>query len=209
MGYNSAMTLVVENPILGKPFAPRLKRWTKQEYYHLIEEGAFRGQHVFLFRGEIFEMSPQLHPNAFAVTRLTSALVLLFGADSGFEFRIQLPFETPGETIPEPDALICTASQFLRRPHPDQAVLAIEAADSSLKLDREKALEYAAARIPEYWIVDLNARQVEVYTGPIADPTTELGFRYPPPRIVRSDQFIELLCKPGSAFAVAQIFPKT
>lgn len=200
------MSLAVETPVLEQPAPPHVKRWTKQEYYEIIERGAFRGQRVFLFRGEIFEISPQLHPHAFAVTRLTSALVLLFGENSGFEFRVQLPFETPGETVPEPDGLICTTAQFARQPHPNQAMLVIEVADSSLKLDREKALEYAAAQIPEYWIVDLNARQVEVYRHPVPDPTTELGYRYPPPQMVGMDGAIELLCKPGSSFPVSKVF---
>lgn len=204
--YNEIMSLAIESPVIEASHPPRVKRWTKREYYQVIEEGAFRGQHVFLFRGEIFELSPQLHPHAFAVTRLTPALVRLFGENAGVEFRIQLPFETPGETVPEPDGLICTTAQFARKPHPNEALLVVEVADSSLKIDREKALEYAAAQIPEYWIVDVNARQVEVYRNPIADPTTELGFRYPPPRMVSANETIELLCKPGSAFPVSQLF---
>jgi Uma2 family endonuclease len=200
------MSLTVDPPIVAQPPPPRVKRWTKKEYQALIEKGGLRGQHVFLFRGEIFEMSPQLYPHGFAVTRLTPALVTLFGAGAGFEFRIQLPFETPGETTPEPDGLVCTTAQFSRKPQPNQAVLVIEIADSSLKLDREKALEYAAAQVPEYWLVDLNARQVEVYRNPVADPATSLGFRYPPPRIVRENESIEPLAKPGSTFSVSQLF---
>jgi Uma2 family endonuclease len=201
------MSLALETPIPLQPPPPRVKRWTKEEYYQVIEKGAFRGQHVFLFRGEIFEMSPQLHPHAFAMTRLTPALVFLLGPNSGFEVRIQLPFETPGESVPEPDALICTTDQFSRKPHPNRGLLVIEVADSSLKLDRDKALDYAAAQVPEYWIVDLNARLVEVYRNPVADPTAELGFRYPPPKLVRADESIELSFKPGSRFAVSQLFP--
>ena len=43
----------------------------------------------------------------------------------------------------------------------------IEVADSSLDEDRGwKKQIYAHARIPVYWIVNLVARQVEVYTDP-------------------------------------------
>jgi Uma2 family endonuclease len=42
------------------------------------------------------------------------------------------------------------------------------AADSSLRYDREvKPKLYAAAGIPEYWIVDLQHRRVEVYRAPL------------------------------------------
>jgi Uma2 family endonuclease len=52
------------------------------------------------------------------------------------------------------------------RSHPTSALLVIEVADSSLARDRDKAAWYAAAGIPEYWIVDLTGRVVEVYSAP-------------------------------------------
>ena len=190
---------------IDQPPPPHVKRWTKREYNELVERGAFQGQHVYLFRGELVEMSPQYHAHAFAVTRLTKALVVAFAADGSHEVRIQLPFETPGESMPEPDALICTAAQNLRRPHPNQAILVVEVSDSSLTNDRQKALEYAAAQVPEYWVVDLNARQVEVYRDPIKDPTTLLGYRYAPPMIVPAGESLTPLSKPEAKIAVAQL----
>ncbi len=45
--------------------------------------------------------------------------------------------------------------------------LLIEVADSSLALDRDvKLARYAAAGIPEVWIVNMRARQVEAYAEP-------------------------------------------
>jgi len=160
------------------PPPPRLKRWTKREYNELTAQGAFEGQHIYLFRGELIEMAPQFHPHAFTITRLNTALFKLFGLDRGYDIRIQLPFETPGESIPEPDALICTSEQLKRHPHPNRAELVIEVADSSLKEDREKAIEYAAAQVPEYWIIDVKARRLIVHRSPLAEPATALGWRY-------------------------------
>jgi Uma2 family endonuclease len=49
-------------------------------------------------------------------------------------------------------------------------VLVIEVADSSLRRDRrEKLAIYAAAGVPEYWVVNVPDRQVEVYTRPAGD----------------------------------------
>ena len=54
-----------------------------------------------------------------------------------------------------------------RADHPSQAHLIIEVADSSLALDRGKKLRlYASCAVPEYWVVNLPERCIEVYTGP-------------------------------------------
>ena len=43
----------------------------------------------------------------------------------------------------------------------------MEVADSSYRYDRQTKLpEYAAAGVPEYWIVNTGERQLEVYTQP-------------------------------------------
>ena len=195
------MTIAVEQP---RP--PRRKLWTTDEYNQLVAKGVFQGQRLYLFRGELIEMSPQYHPHAFAVTELTDALQIAFGIRQGFKVRIQLPFEVSGDSEPEPDALVCTDAQHLRIPHPNQAVLVVEVADSSLALDREKAIEYAVARVPEYWIVDVNRRCVEIYRNPAPDAATQGALRYPPPTIVGADGAIELLAKPGVPIPVAQFF---
>jgi Uma2 family endonuclease len=56
-------------------------------------------------------------------------------------------------------------------PHPRTALLVIEVAGDSLRLDRQsKATLYAGAGIPEYWIVNLGESAIEVQREP--DPAT-------------------------------------
>jgi Uma2 family endonuclease len=51
--------------------------------------------------------------------------------------------------------------------HPTRALLVVEVADSSLGSDRlSKSRIYAAAGIPEYWIVNLRGSAVEVHRDP-------------------------------------------
>lgn len=53
------------------------------------------------------------------------------------------------------------------RPTPDRVLLLIEVMDSSRDHDRIVKLPlYAAAGIPEVWLVDLVADVIERYTGP-------------------------------------------
>ena len=189
-----------------QPAPPRVKRWTKDEYNGLAERGVFAGQRLYLFRGEVIEMSPQLHPHAFAVMQLTSALFRAFGLDEGYKVRIQLPFDVPGDSMPEPDGLVCTVEQGARKPHPDKAVLVIEVSDSSQEKDRDKAFEYAAAGVPEYWLVDVRDRWVELYRHPVPDKSTELGSRYSSLQLLKPSNSIELLSKPGVSVPLSQLF---
>ena len=55
----------------------------------------------------------------------------------------------------------------IRQPHPHDAFLIVEVAESSLAKDRGiKARLYAAAGVVEYWVVDLQSMRIEVRTGP-------------------------------------------
>jgi Uma2 family endonuclease len=63
---------------------------------------------------------------------------------------------------PQPDLLVVERRSHADA-HPTAAFLAIEVAKSSLRRDRGvKASLYAAAGVPEYWVVNLIDRVVEV-----------------------------------------------
>jgi Uma2 family endonuclease len=84
--------------------------------------------------------------------------------------RCQLPITLPPNNEPEPDLVIVAGQHGAyrdRHPHPADILIVIEVADSSLRHDRDvKQRIYADAGIREYWIVDLSADQIEVYTKP-------------------------------------------
>jgi Uma2 family endonuclease len=71
---------------------------------------------------------------------------------------------------PEPDVAIVRGNfRDYRRRHPGGADigLLIEVADASLQFDRvQKRLEYARAEVPQYWIVNLVNRCLEVHRTP-------------------------------------------
>ena len=57
-----------------------------------------------------------------------------------------------------------------RLPTAADVALLVEVSESTLGQDRgKKRTAYARARIPVYWIVNLVARQVEVYTRPVKE----------------------------------------
>jgi Uma2 family endonuclease len=171
-----------------------------------VDQGVFAGQHFYLFRGGLIEMAPMGNPHAVCVMKSTSILFKLFPTENYF-LRVQLPFDAPGDSVPEPDFAICTNDQAFVKPHPKAAALIIEVSDSSIEHDREKALEYAAAGVEEYWIVDLADRCVEIYRNAVSDRSAVLGFRYPPPTVAKDTESVSPLALGGASVQVADLLP--
>ncbi len=64
-----------------------------------------------------------------------------------------------------PDEMLMAAAR-----HPTGADLVIEVSDTSLEFDRaQKSLLYAKAGIPEYWVIVVRQRLVEVRSEPSAE----------------------------------------
>jgi Uma2 family endonuclease len=136
----------------------------REEYDRLVGLGMLRGEHVELLYGRLVRMSPQGEPHVFSVTRLNRLLVRALGDRA--DVRVQAPFGASDVSEPEPDIAIVPAGDYLDE-HPRRAFLLIEVADSSLQDDRRiKGPLYAAAGVPEYWIVDVAGRAVEVHRDP-------------------------------------------
>lgn len=83
--------------------------------------------------------------------------------------RVQQPFAASDVSEPEPDIALVPLSDEWRSRHPDHAWLVVEVARTSQAIDRKKTALYAAAGVPETWIVDVVAGTVEVYTAPGPD----------------------------------------
>ena len=143
------------------PERPRPLR--RAEYDLLVEHGRLAGEHVELLEGVIVEMSPQGHVHANVVERLTRLLILALHGRA--VVRTQSAFAAGDSSEPEPDIAVIAPGRALSDPHPSEAFLIVEVADSSLVKDRGiKSSLYARAGVPEYWIVDLRGMAVEVRT---------------------------------------------
>lgn len=101
----------------------------------------------------------------------------------------------------EPDvAVVLGKPGDYRDAHPKTAVLVVEVAQSSLEYAWQvKGLLYADANIPEYWLVNLEERCVEVYR----DPTPEIGYRWR--RIYTPGETLSCLQKPDSPINVSDL----
>jgi Uma2 family endonuclease len=143
-------------------------RFTREEYHRMGDAGLFIDERVELLDGEILIMSPHNPPHAGITSRSAYTLMRLLG--STVSVRIQLPIVLNDWSEPEPDVAICDPDpDDYEREHPraDQVLLVIEVADASLSYDRNrKVTAYAGSGIPEYWIVNLVDRRIEVMSDP-------------------------------------------
>lgn len=153
-------TLTAPITELPKGFRPLLRH----EYDTLVDAGVFVDQRIELLGGVLIEMSPQRPAHSGLVVELTKLLVVAAG--DRYVVAVQAPFALDDLSEPEPDVAVLPPGSYRER-HPDRALLLIEVALASKDIDLgEKARRYAAAGVPEYWVVDVATRTVHVHRDP-------------------------------------------
>jgi Uma2 family endonuclease len=166
---------VTKKPRPGAPLPPivtelPVRRFTIDEYHKLLEIGILNNCDPYeLLNGVITPKMPQNSPHSSASSRLERRLGRLL--PDAWVLRAQKPVTIPGRASePEPDVAIVRGPEETydgRQPYPNEIALVFEVSESSIGNDTgEKFRIYAAAKIPEYWIVNLVQRRVEVYTEP-------------------------------------------
>ena len=148
------------------------RRWTVDEYHRMVAAGILTSRdRVELLDGQIIEMVPQEPPHASTTSSFGNDFVVLFAGKAWV--RQQLPITIAPNSEPEPDIAVVKIDSKRycdRHPTPEDVYLLIEVADSTLNYDRTRKVKaYAKARIWEYWIVDVNQRQLLVFREPQAD----------------------------------------
>ncbi len=141
-----------------------IRRLRRVEYDKMVAMGLFVDEPIELLAGVLVQMSPQGVAHAHAVRRLTELFVIALQGRA--VVGSQLPIALSDDSEPEPDLVVSPAGDYTRE-HPRQAYLVIEVADSSLRKDRRiKGALYAAAGVPEYWLVNLVEKVFEVHRDP-------------------------------------------
>ena len=143
--------------------------WTLARYHKAIEAGVLtENDRVECIGGQLIERMPIGKRHADTVDRVNEYFVYEIGKT--YLYRVQNPISLLDHSEPEPDyAIIDKASYAQREGHPTGAdvKLVIEVSDATLDYDRTVKLKlYAAAGIPEYWIINLRDDLLEVHTQP-------------------------------------------
>lgn len=186
----------------------RTRRWSRLEYESMIEKAVFGpDERLELLGGDLVVREPQGGPNAFAIERTTKALLTAF--ESTWRVRVQLPIALDEDSEPEPDVSVVAGPLEGAPPElPSHAVLVVEVADSALAGDRKyKASLYARARVPEYWIVNLVERALEVYRDPRPDVSASYGWAYRSVQSLSVGEHVSPLSAPTARVPVLDLLP--
>jgi Uma2 family endonuclease len=150
---------------------PPRKRCTREEFERLLETGVFAGQRYELIDGDLIDKMGQNPPHAYAIQLLSEWLASFLGMAI---VRVRLPMQASGKdserSLPEPDLAIIRERKpehAKRHPRGDEMILVIEVSDTTAASDQSrKSALYAAAGVPEYWVLDLNRRMLVVHREP-------------------------------------------
>jgi Uma2 family endonuclease len=164
-------TPLANGPPADVPSEP-IWRLTVEQYHEMIRAGIITDDDpVELLEGWLVLKMGRNPPHRACVAIIREALANRL--PSGWSIFTQDPITT-ATSEPEPDISIVRGGPrdyIDRHPGPQDTAIVGEVADTSLRRDRGiKKRAYARAGIPIYWIINLQDRQVEIYTGPTAEP---------------------------------------
>jgi Uma2 family endonuclease len=156
-------------PEASPTLADRLYRFTLDEYHKLADAEILGNARVELIEGLLVTKMTKKTPHLVVTEYLDEVLHRVVPA--GWYVSMQNPITIPETgSEPEPDAKVVRGlrSDYEdRRVGPADVGLVVEVSDSSLRADRAmKKSGYARSLIPTYWIVNVPARRIEVYTDP-------------------------------------------
>ncbi|MBE7383971.1 MAG: Uma2 family endonuclease [Leptolyngbya sp. SIO1E4] len=147
-------------------------KWTIEDYHRIVDSGVLNARKVELINGDIVEMAPEGEPHAYSSDEAGEYLMYLLGDRA--KVRQAKPISFPqSNSEPEPDIAVVHrlgAEYRQHHPYPENIFWLIEYADSSLKKDLEvKTQVYAAAGIPEYWVINLKTMELIVWRSPTSN----------------------------------------
>ena len=180
---------------------PQTRLWSIADYHQMIEAGILdEDDRVELLEAKVVCMSPQRPFHAASVQRSSRLLFQLLSDRA--EIRVQLPVILGNDSEPDLAVVRFDAHEYsFRHPEASDIYLLIEVADSTIAEDRkQKARIYAKNRVLEYWILDLQKRQVYVFRQP--EETT-----YREELVLNSSDSIAMQAFPDVAIALDAMFP--
>lgn len=178
------------------------RMFTVHDYARMRESGILtEDDRVELIDGEVRLMSPIGPIHIALVNKLNQMLTLQLG--TRVIVSVQNPIQLDDFSEPQPDIAILRAREDFYAASTARAAdvfLVIEVADSSTEYDRnDKMPRYAAAHIPEVWIIDVKRNIIEQYSEPFQGKYTRM-------RKVVPESVIQSLSLPDITLEVSKVF---
>lgn len=186
---------------------PTPYRWTIEAYRKLGPTRIFDGMKTMLLGGEIYAMAFPDPPHNTALNLAVEFLRVAFPI--GYHVRNQMAFDIGTKNDPGPDIAVVAGSirDYATR-QATTAVLVIEVADSSLSIDTTRKAElYATAGVPDYWVIDLENRQIIIYRDPRPLPKELGATAYASHDTFGPNDTVSPLAAPHAAIRVADLLP--
>jgi Uma2 family endonuclease len=144
-------------------------KFSSEQYHLMAIAGVFVPEtRLELIKGEIIQMSPIGRKHAACVARLDRLLQQLFFNQAIIWTQNSIRLDDGSE--PQPDlAMLKLRDDFYAEslPIPEDILLIIEVADSTISYDRDiKMPLYAEFGITEAWLIDVNHKTLIRYTNP-------------------------------------------
>jgi len=140
----------------------------------MVRAGVFArdgDRRVELVEGKLVRMSPESLPHARYSARLSLALneaLKRLALDQRFEVLSNTTLRVSENTAFEPDGAVIARDADGFFASAEQVALIIETSVSSLKRDLgPKSRAYAAAGVPEYWVIDVKNTKLHIFRMPV------------------------------------------
>lgn len=152
------------------PMEMPVYRITVDQYHEMIRQGILRnGERVELIEGILVQKMGRNPPHRVASQSLRDLIPPMLPPGWFVDDQEEV---TTSDSAPEPDIGLFRGNRKAigaqgRHPGPEDTAIVMEVSDTTLAYDSgTKKRVYARAMIPEYWIVNVGARRIEVYTDP-------------------------------------------
>lgn len=192
---------LIEGEIILRGIGPRL--FSREDYFRLAAHGILApDERTELIHGRIIKrMSPMGRPHSIAVGKTATVLTAAFGDAYVVEDQVSVQLGSGLEPFPDVMVLLGTFDDYPDVPLASDVLLLVEVSDTTLRYDRgTKAAMYAEDGIPDYWLVNLRARSLEVRREPESGEYLSL-------EVYAESESVSPLAAPNRTVRVADLLP--
>lgn len=140
-------------------------KWTIERYHQALDAGLFDDESVELLRGDIIVMPPERESHAYYNSEVGDYLRTILG--DRVKVREAHPITLPNDSEPIPDLAIVKplGTVYLEHhPYSEDIFWLIEFSHTTLSKElNEKKVVYSEAGIVEYWVVNLQDKQLTIF----------------------------------------------